>query len=73
VFRVGDRVWCSVYGWGEVAEIVDYGFYPVYCDFRNSSAKFSKCGCLSPNSPRALFFDEVVPQESALHKISEVW
>jgi hypothetical protein len=69
MFEVGDRVWCCFFGWGEVVEIDNNVVYSVYCDFENEKCgEFSQSGHFYLDSPRALFFEEVIPQESALTK-----
>jgi hypothetical protein len=67
MFKVGDRVWCSMYGWGFVCVIHKDEYYGIHCKFDNGeSDSFIKNGKISYDGLRVLFFDEVVPKESAL-------
>jgi hypothetical protein len=68
-FRTGDRVWCSLYGWGNITEILKDSLFGVYCEFDNGNYNsFTLDGKLDSDGLRVLFFDKVVPQKSALRR-----
>lgn len=68
MFKEGQKVWCSVWGWGKVAEVEDGDDYPFYVEFNDTDncSWFSKEGKFDANGPRCLFFDEVIPSQKAL-------
>jgi hypothetical protein len=66
MFRVGDRIWCSIYGWGEVNLINEFKEFGLNCFFDNGKIDcFLLDGRNGEDSLRVIFFDEIKPQESA--------
>lgn len=54
--KVGDRVWCVLYGWSTVVAVGEDSYWPV----RTDKGSYLYNGRLSINSGRTLFWDEVV-------------
>ena len=65
--KVGDRVWCILYGWSTVLAIVEDASWPV----RTDKGSYLYNGRLSDNHGRTLFWDEVIitPPEKPLPKL----
>ena len=60
-FKVGDVVWCVIYGKGVVKNIVgQYATYPVVVDFENGVhlVTYTHDGKVSSSAQRTLFFSE---------------
>jgi hypothetical protein len=60
-FKVGDRVWCLVYGWGKITQIDYSEDYPITVKFDNFSVTYYTVdGKLSDSTKnRSLFFEEI--------------
>ena len=67
-FKVGDTVYCVIFGKG-IVKSIDFGDYPVYVEFfiGNSTFKISytQDGKYDANGLRTLFFEEIKIPESA--------
>jgi hypothetical protein len=61
IFKVGDSVYCALFGWGIVSKIDEHKIYPVCVDFKN---KLNVCytfdGRYYENSKRTLSFSEYI-------------
>lgn len=63
-FKLGDKVWSFVYGWGEVSKITN-DRYPIYVNFKskidngNFIINYTNNGEESPDVNQSLFFDEI--------------
>lgn len=70
MFQVGDRVWDTRYGWGEVYYIDSSSLVPVKASFVSFGKKiyldYTLGGRLGWKGNRTLFFDELIIPESAL-------
>ena len=63
IFKVGDRVFCTIYGWGIVIRNESNSFYSVYVEFDNSSrTKFTYDGRILKESNQTLSFTEYTLQ-----------
>jgi hypothetical protein len=60
-FKVGDRMWCLVYGWGKITQIDYSEDYPITVKFDNFSVTYYTVdGKLSDSTKnRSLFFEEI--------------
>lgn len=58
IYKVGDRVWCPSYGWGEVIDIDDDSFWPIMVQFYNATDDFTPDGRIYAGAPVCLFFTE---------------
>lgn len=73
MFKIGDRVWCTFMGWGEV--LIDKTTndndtkLPLAVEFENGYiGRFTKDGRAFTNGLRCLFFEEIIVPHSALEK-----
>ena len=63
IFKVGDRVFCTTYGWGIVIRNESRDAYPVHVEFDNSSkTKFTYDGRIFKESNPTLSFTEYTLQ-----------
>lgn len=65
-FRVGDKVYSTVWGWGEVKRINTGVSYPVVAEFGDNKITYTEDGRQCVGSLRSLFFEEIPIPESAL-------
>jgi hypothetical protein len=66
-FKVGDKVWDFVYGWGTVTSIIHGDEYPVKIKFPAflSVQTYGFDGKSTPSANRSLFFAEIpIPKEA---------
>lgn len=65
-FKVGDTVYCTMYGEGFIEHIDENGDYPVSVAFKNGAIKsYTKHGRFYAEVNRTLFFEEIPIPESA--------
>lgn len=67
VFKVGQRVWCFIHGWGEVEKINLKGEYPIIVKLEKNGelATFTNNGIVFLGYKRSLFFSEIpIPPEA---------
>ena len=58
-FKVGDKVWCLMFGEGRVEEILNTGPYPIRVKFEDSEETYTTDGKLFHSGKnRTLFFSE---------------
>jgi len=62
IFNLNDRVWCVLYGWGTVVDIIEP---QALCCVRvkfdtNYVATYTATGGLTPRASRCLFFKEQI-------------
>ena len=74
--KVGDRVWSSTRGWGEITRIENHSNYPITVKYDSSGfGKFTFGGCLLINGAmQGLFWDEIVieaPVKTAVNLTSD--
>jgi hypothetical protein len=64
VFKVGDRVYCALFGWGKIYKIYHYGNFPVKVVSENDGSLlgFSLNGCFFNDSSPILSFTEYTLQ-----------
>jgi len=59
IFKKGDRVYCHIYGWGTISEILCKGFYPIGVEFdSNIINAYTKDGRITENANPSLSFTE---------------
>ena len=70
--KVGDRVWCILYGWGTIANISSNIIRPLEVAFEHNNLFYMRNGkCSEIDVNQSLFWDEVVitPPEKPLPKL----
>ena len=59
MFKVGQEVWCLLFGKGEVIHVRDYGDFPVEVKYPNGKiCEYTERGELFKTSSRSLFFSK---------------
>lgn len=58
-FKVGDKVYCAIFGEGEVVAIwTEYKYYPIHVEFSSDTRDYTNDGRLYTYANRTLFFSE---------------
>jgi hypothetical protein len=74
--RIGDRVWSSLYGWGEIVAFGDTGSFPITVVFDGGSIEcFTLCGNYDTDHKYpSLFWDEIeiIPPSRPKRKVKKV-
>jgi hypothetical protein len=61
IFKVGDSVYCALFGWGVVFNIDESADYPICVDFKNNSnISYTFDGRYYENAKRTLSFSEYI-------------
>jgi hypothetical protein len=61
IFKVGDSVYCALFGWGVVSNIDESTIYPICVDFKNdSNISYTFNGRYYKNSKQTLSFTEYI-------------
>ena len=59
MFKVGQEVWCLLYGKGEVVKVYDTDDYPIKVEFDNADSQYyTRNGTYHVDCNRTLFFSE---------------
>ena len=59
MFKVGQEVWCLLYGKGEVVNVSDTDDYPIKVEFDNADSQcYTRNGTYNVDCNRTLFFSE---------------
>lgn len=66
IFKEGDRVWCCVWGWGEITDIfgINDSECPIVVNFNGRTESYTLKGQIYTTSQRTLFFKEQQFDES---------
>lgn len=70
--KVGDRVYCTLFGWGKVTQIVTTDPYPIKVEFENQNYTYNYTGKISFRSHQSLFTYNPFEPKSEYPKLMEV-